>query len=101
MTHKRLKSYSLILSILLVLVGCTSKPAAENAEAETEEDLVARALEVHDRVLTVDTHADTPLRMIEPGFDMAERHDLNETGSKVDYPRMKEGGLMRSFLPRL
>ena len=31
-----------------------------------------RALEIHDRVLTVDTHADTPLRMIEPGFDMAK-----------------------------
>ena len=59
--------------------------------------MVQRALEIHDRVLTVDTHADTPLRMIEPGFDMAERHDPNETGSKVDYPRMKEGGLDAIF----
>lgn len=59
--------------------------------------MIQRALEIHDRVLTVDTHADTPLRMIEPGFDMAERHDPNETGSKVDYPRMKEGGLDAIF----
>ncbi|MEM9894954.1 MAG: membrane dipeptidase [Bacteroidota bacterium] len=55
------------------------------------------ALQIHDHVLTVDTHADTPLRMIEPGFDMAERHDPRETGSKVDYPRMKEGGLDAIF----
>ncbi|MEO0973621.1 MAG: dipeptidase [Pseudomonadota bacterium] len=48
-------------------------------------------------MLTLDTHADTPLRMIEPGFDMAVRHDPNETGSKVDYPRMKEGGLDAIF----
>ncbi|MEO1099904.1 MAG: dipeptidase, partial [Bacteroidota bacterium] len=67
------------------------------ANTETEEELVTRALEIHNRVLTVDTHADTPLRMIEPGFDMAERHDPNETGSKVDYPRMKEGGLDAIF----
>ena len=52
-------------------------------------------------VLTLDSHADTPLRMIEPGFDMAERHDPNETGSKVDYPRMVEGGLDAIFLQRL
>ena len=35
--------------------------------------------------------------MIEPGFDMSVRHDPNETGSKVDYPRMKEGDLDAIF----
>ena len=67
------------------------------AAAESEDALVARALAIHDRVLTFDSHADTPLRMIEPGFDMAERHDPNDTGSKVDYPRMQEGGLDAIF----
>lgn len=84
-----------LLIILLVFVGCREKTATK--ETETEEQLVARALEIHKRVLTLDTHADTPLRMIEPGFDMAERHDPNETGSKVDYPRMKEGDLDAIF----
>ncbi len=97
MTHKRLQSYPIFSLILLLLIGCTSKPTIENTDAATEEELVARALEIHARVLTLDTHADTPLRMIEPGFDMAERHDPNETGSKVDYPRMKEGGLDAIF----
>lgn len=86
---------SSLLIILLVFVGCKEKTATK--ETETEEQLVARALEIHKRVLTLDTHADTPLRMIEPGFDMAERHDPNETGSKVDYPRMKEGDLDAIF----
>ena len=92
MTHN-----PLFFLIILVLIGCTAKPSKNEANTETEEELVTRALEIHNRVLTVDTHADTPLRMIEPGFDMAERHDPNETGSKVDYPRMKEGGLAAIF----
>ena len=62
-----------------------------------EHQLIARALKIHKKVLTLDTHADTPLRMIEPGFNMAERHDPKETGSKVDYPRMKEGDLDAIF----
>ncbi|MGD1961397.1 MAG: dipeptidase [Fulvivirga sp.] len=97
MTHNQHRSHPLFFLIILVLIGCTAKPSKNEANTETEEELVTRALEIHNRVLTVDTHADTPLRMIEPGFDMAERHDPNETGSKVDYPRMKEGGLDAIF----
>ncbi len=94
---------TLFLSCLLLLVASCSEPpkkessAKETGAAETEAQLVARALEIHDRVLTMDTHADTPLRMIEPGFDMSVRHDPNESGSKVDYPRMIEGGLDSIF----
>ncbi len=85
--HKKYQVLALILSVFLF--SCTAKEPA----TETEEELVQRALEIHKRVLTLDTHADTPLRMIQPGFNMAERHDPNETGSKVDYPRMVEGDL--------
>lgn len=94
---KPVKKISLFLLFAVVVYSCKEKTATTESKVETEEELVQRALEIHDRVLTVDTHADTPLRMIEPGFDMAERHDPNETGSKVDYPRMKEGGLDAIF----
>ncbi|MEO1034311.1 MAG: dipeptidase [Pseudomonadota bacterium] len=83
--------------VAILLTACSPEPEVSEPPAETEAELVARALDIHDRILTLDTHADTPLRMIEPGFDMAERHDPNETGSKVDYPRMKEGGLDAIF----
>ncbi len=96
MTHGLRQLYLFCFLLILLISGCTPTPAAEEG-AETEEQLIQRALDIHDRVLTVDTHADTPLRMIEPGFDMAERHDPRETGSKVDYPRMKEGGLDAIF----
>ncbi|NKI32183.1 dipeptidase [Croceivirga thetidis] len=91
------KNLSVLFVLFLVIIGCKEAPKSNTDEAETEEQLVARAMEIHKKVLTVDTHADTPLRMIEPGFDMAERHDPKETGSKVDYPRMKEGDLDAIF----
>ena len=95
MLHRPNHIYAVLFLFALLVSGCTGESTA--TEAETEEELTQRALEIHDRVLTVDTHADTPLRMIQPGFDMAERHDPNETGSKVDYPRMIEGGLDAIF----
>lgn len=97
--------YIAILCTSLLIGGCKkdkSKTTGTTTEtvkdsAQSEEEIIKKALEIHDRVLTVDTHADTPLRMIQPGFDMAERHDPKETGSKVDYPRMIEGGLDAIF----
>ena len=83
--------------ITLVLGGCNPNSKTIEASSKNEERLITRALQIHDRVLTLDTHADTPLRMLEPGFDLSERHDPYETGSKVDYPRMKEGGLDAIF----
>ncbi|MEM8566386.1 MAG: dipeptidase [Bacteroidota bacterium] len=92
--HRSLFCYSFIV---LLIISCTSTPSENEANVDPEEELISKALEIHEQVLTVDTHADTPLRMIEPGFDMAERHDPEDTGSKVDYPRMKEGGLDAIF----
>ncbi len=88
-------TYAVFFLFILFVNGCTTN--STTAETGTGEELIEKALAIHDRVLTVDTHADTPLRMIEPGFDMAERHDPKETGSKVDYPRMMEGGLDAIF----
>ncbi|MEM6766326.1 MAG: membrane dipeptidase [Bacteroidota bacterium] len=84
-------TYPILFLTVTLFVGCA------NSSTNNEEDLTQKALDIHERVLTVDTHADTPLRMIQPGFDMSERHDPNESGSKVDYPRMKEGGLDAIF----
>jgi len=89
--------YLLFITSFFLITSCNDNIKRKNSKIETEEELVERALKIHKKVLTLDTHADTPLRMIEPGFDMSERHDPNETGSKVDYPRMKEGDLDAIF----
>ena len=51
---------------------------------------------VHDSLLTLDTHLDTPENFARPGWDMMDRHKISER-SQVDYPRMVEGGLKGGF----
>ncbi|MEM9686231.1 MAG: dipeptidase [Bacteroidota bacterium] len=90
------QSYPVFFLFVLLISSCKEKTTTADPKTE-EEALTQKALEIHDRILILDTHADTPLRMIQPGFDMSERHDPRETGSKVDYPRMIEGGLDAIF----
>jgi membrane dipeptidase len=74
--------YSLSAAILL-LSGCMSG----------EEKLIRQADKIHESILTVDTHCDTPMDFSDPNFDLGVRH---EEGC-VDFPRMIEGGLHAEF----
>ena len=93
----KIKNHLCLFVFLSLCLGCNENVLKRIYGTETESELIERALLIHKKVLTLDTHADTPLRMIEPGFSMSDRHDPNETGSKVDYPRMIEGGLDAIF----
>ena len=93
----KIKNHLYLFVFLSLCLGCNENILKRIYGNETESELIERALSIHKKVLTLDTHADTPLRMIEPGFSMSDRHDPNETGSKVDYPRMIEGGLDAIF----
>ncbi|MEM6321876.1 MAG: dipeptidase [Bacteroidota bacterium] len=97
MTLKPTYYYPIFCLFTALLIGCSSASDSATDKIAAAADLTQKALDIHQRVLTIDTHADTPLRMIQPGFNMAERHDPNESGSKVDYPRMKEGDLDAIF----
>ena len=55
--------------------------------------LLQRARNIHRAVITIDSHTDTPLRMLQKGFDMSVRHDSRKEYSKIDFPRMRDGGL--------
>jgi membrane dipeptidase len=50
---------------------------------------------LHQRLICLDTHLDTPASLARPGWDMMQRHDQDFT--QVDYPRMVEGGLDGGF----
>jgi membrane dipeptidase len=74
----------LVLSLTFFLIsGCSN----------TEQKLVKEANRIHRNYLTVDTHCDTPMNLINSDFDLGVRH---ENGC-VDFPRMKEGGLNAEF----
>lgn len=59
------------------------------------EGLEKRVKEIHNKALTVDTHCDTPMLMLNGKFDVGVRNTPPQ--SRVDFPRMKEGGLDAMF----
>jgi membrane dipeptidase len=67
----------------MVLTGCS--------DAETR--LQNKAARIHEAAYTVDSHTDTPLRLNRMGYDFGVRNDPRETRSKIDLPRMEEGGM--------
>ncbi len=54
-----------------------------------------RVSEIHQKILTVDTHCDTPMAMLDDNFDIGVKNSPSQ--SRVDFPRMKEGGLDAIF----
>lgn len=74
--------YSSALAVALSLGACASSPDP-------------RAL--HERILTLDTHLDTPAHFARPGWTITDRHTFPEDVSQVDLPRMIEGGLDGGF----
>ncbi len=64
--------------------------------------LLSPSKTIHQRILTLDTHADAPILMQKPGFDVGVRHDTkrdarNAAHSQIDFPRMKDGGMDAMF----
>ncbi|MFQ5662263.1 MAG: dipeptidase [Terriglobia bacterium] len=52
-----------------------------------------RTAKLHQEAIVVDTHIDTPQRLLDEGFDLAPRDPYGH----IDLPRMKEGGLDAAF----
>ncbi|WP_300395331.1 membrane dipeptidase [Henriciella sp.] len=53
--------------------------------------------ELHDRLLVMDTHLDTPAYFHSKDYNFSERQTFEEDGTHVDLPRMKAGGLDGGF----
>lgn len=78
------------LAALLVAALPVTMPAQRPATAD--DSLVARAREIHKRVVTIDTHVDIPFHYASPLADPGRRDTF-----QVDYPKMKAGGLDAAF----
>ncbi len=55
----------------------------------------AQIKKIHNNALTVDTHCDTPMALLKESFDVGKTNKAPQ--SRVDFPRMKEGGLDAIF----
>ncbi len=74
------------LAALLALPALADAPVPTKAE---------RAL--HERLLTLDTHLDTPASLVLPGWSIMQRHSAADDYTQVDVPRMVAGGLDGGF----
>jgi membrane dipeptidase len=76
---------------LIVAAVCVAGLAAV-AAPQAQQDLVARARAIHDRVIALDTHND-----IDPQTFTADCNYTMRLTTQVNLPKMKEGGLDVSF----
>jgi len=65
--------------------------------AASAEDVPKAALALHQKLLTLDTHLDTPASLDLPGWSIEQEHDVHRDYTQVDLPRMKKGGLDGGF----
>jgi membrane dipeptidase len=65
-----------------------------HAAPQQDAPVSARAKQLHDRAIVIDSHDDTTQRMLfDKNFDITVRH----TDGNIDVPRMREGGLDALF----
>jgi membrane dipeptidase len=57
----------------------------------------AEGMAIHQRILTLDSHLDTPMSFGRPGWNIMENHTYADDMTQVDYPRMVRGGLDGGF----
>jgi membrane dipeptidase len=61
------------------------------------ETLEEKATRIHNKVFTIDSHTDTPLKFMNDDFDISQEHNARRGGGKIDIPRMEKGGLDAVF----
>lgn len=96
--HRARLHCSSIMKLKLFLSLFLISSVTLSANANTEPSIEQKAAEIHARVLTLDSHLDTPIVMNRYDFfDIRNRHDVWGYSSQVDLPRMVEGGLDGGF----
>jgi len=83
-------NFIVLLIVLVLLLGVVNCCAQE----DIDEELWQKALKIHHKAIVIDTHADTPMRMLDLGVDIGKRSDEGH----IDLIRMKEGGLDAIFM---
>src|SRR2546423_623670 len=81
-------------AIAAVGVAVIALPTLVLTQPAQDPGVSARAKQLHDRAIVVDSHDDTTQRLLfDKTFDIAARHK----DGNIDVPRMREGGLDALF----
>jgi membrane dipeptidase len=79
-----------------ILVALLAGSASYVAAAATQ-PVAPAAMAIHQRLITLDTHLDTPASFARSEWDFAAEHSISADFAQVDLPRMKAGGLDGGF----
>ncbi len=79
---------------LIIFFPVTLALAAGNVQ---QEEYLEKARLLHDSILTLDSHTDTPMLLGRNNTDLGQCNDPRNRGGKVDFPRMAQGGLDAVF----
>ena len=83
-------SQKVVLQVIILCVLFTISACNNNSRKEISRE---EAVGIHQSLLTIDSHTDTPLRFSRRSTDLSKRSDPRRRGGKLDFPRMQEGGL--------
>ena len=81
----------------LTLAACAPSAVAPDTQGPANTATAHDPASVHARVLTLDTHLDTPVHFERAGWNFGEQHSFATDLSHVDIPRMRQGGLDGGF----
>lgn len=84
-----------VLGLTLASPGQAQTQAQGGARPQEQVSPLDRL--VHEQLLVLDTHLDTPMLLQRPGWDIGDYHHYAWDGSQVDIPRMAQGGLDGGF----
>ncbi|WP_176595355.1 MULTISPECIES: dipeptidase [Sphingobium] len=65
--------------------------------AAPAQEVPKKIYQLHQKLLTLDSHLDTPASLDLPGWSIEEEHGVHSDYTQVDLPRMKKGGLDGGF----
>lgn len=82
------KLFFFLTGLLVFITQCTRQ----------EQTPELKALRLHHDILILDSHTDTPLNLLRPGWDIGEHHPAGDPRSgQLDLPRIRRGGLDAAF----
>jgi membrane dipeptidase len=84
-------------ALFVVALACSLAIAQTPAKSAASSEIVvsAKAMQIHNSALVVDTHADTPQRFLDDGFDIGST-DPNDNGH-ISLDKAKRGNLGAEF----
>ncbi|MBN1989993.1 MAG: dipeptidase [Bacteroidales bacterium] len=83
-------------TISLLFFFVTMQFSCSSPQSKSQEQLLEQANKLHGKMVTIDTHTDTPLDFLRQGFDFGGENNTAR-GSRVDLAKMEKGGLDAAF----